>query len=119
MFPRYEAVSAHKKTLEPQGCHVVEGDAICPLQQMVEKTFERTLEANMDMRSRILDLQEKNGGELPIIFYVNVGTGQVFLEGHNSFNQISPLIYVNQTNFYNMIWCITISVKLFNFRPNG
>ena len=77
MFPRYEAVSAHKRTLEPQGCTVVEGDAICPLQQMIEKTFERTLEANPDLRPQILQLQEKNGGELPIIFYVNVGTGQV------------------------------------------
>ena len=77
LFPRYEAVSAHKRTLEPQGCTVVEGDAICPLQQMIEKTFERTLEANPDLRPQILQLQEKNGGELPIIFYVNVGTGQV------------------------------------------
>ena len=77
MFPRYEAVSKNKKTLVPQGCKVVEGDAICPLQQMIEKTFERTLEAN-DLKPHILDLQEKNGGELPIIFYVNVGTGQVF-----------------------------------------
>ena len=91
LFPRYEAVSAHKRTLEPQGCTVVEGDAICPLQQMIEKTFERTLEAN-DLRPHILALQEKNGGELPIIFYVNCGTGQVFLEGHSRFDKISRLI---------------------------
>ena len=60
----------------PKGWSVVEidgiGDAQVPLQYAAEHSFERTVLA-YDLKQRLLELRDQNGGTLSITFYVNVG----------------------------------------------
>ena len=72
LFKSYEDCSAYKTTLRPDKIDIVENDAISHIQETAEHTFRRTVLANK-LHERLIELRDKNGGELAIVYYVNVG----------------------------------------------
>ena len=65
---------------------MVEGDAKVPLQNCAEHTFIRTVEAQK-LGDQLLEMREKNGGTLDIIYYVSIGPDGS--TGHHFFKTIT------------------------------